>query len=106
MKLPLETTPETIDVYEGKLLPCSHPPSGPNHPLQLLQQLSEQYLRTDGGFMNEYLSFNEIADDLGVPLRTVYFLNQQGKAPKAIKIGRTFRVAREDYESWKNENTQ
>ncbi len=55
--------------------------------------------------MNEYLSFNEIADDLGVPVRTVYFLNQQGKAPKAIKIGRTFRVSRLDYESWKRENT-
>ncbi len=55
--------------------------------------------------MNEYLSFNDIADDLGVPVRTVYFLNQQGKAPRAIKIGRTFRVSRMDYESWKRENT-
>lgn len=105
MKLSVKSFPETILVYAGELLPSSHPPSAPNHLLQLLQQLSEQNLLPDGGFMNEYLSFNEIADDLGVPLRTVYFLNQQGKAPKAIKIGRTFRVSREDYESWKDENT-
>jgi excisionase family DNA binding protein len=73
--------------------------------LQLLQQFNGQISTKNGGLMNEYLSFNEIADDLGVPVRTVYFLNQQGKAPKAIKIGRTFRVSRMDYESWKRENT-
>lgn len=105
MKLPLITFPETNVVYEGEMLPSSHPPNGPNHLLQLLQQLNEQNLLTDGGFMNEYLSFNEIADDLGIPVRTVYFLNQQSKGPKAIKIGRTFRVSRLDFESWKRENT-
>lgn len=55
--------------------------------------------------MNGYMSFPQIAEDLGVPLRTIYFLNQQGQGPKAIKVGRTFRVAKEDYESWKSENT-
>jgi predicted DNA-binding transcriptional regulator AlpA len=88
-----------------KMHESSHSPNGPNHLLQLLRKLSEKSNKRNGVSMNGYMSFPQIAEDLGVPLRTIYFLNQQGQGPKAIKIGRTFRVAVEDYESWKSENT-
>jgi excisionase family DNA binding protein len=56
--------------------------------------------------MTRYLSFDEIADVLGVPVRTIYFLNQQGKGPKTLKVGRTFRVSESDFEAWRNENSK
>ncbi len=54
--------------------------------------------------MEKYLSFTQIADELGVPARTIYHLNQIGKGPKCFKVGRTFRVASKDYEAWLAEN--
>jgi excisionase family DNA binding protein len=50
--------------------------------------------------VSDYLNFEEISKELGIPLRTVYHLNQKGLGPKCHKIGRTFLVARSDYEAW------
>jgi predicted DNA-binding transcriptional regulator AlpA len=50
--------------------------------------------------MADYLNFNDIAEELGIPIRTVYYLNQIGEGPKCIKVGRTFLVSKSDYASW------
>lgn len=56
--------------------------------------------------MSSFMNFSEIARELGMPLRTVYHLNQKGLGPKCHKVGRTFLVARSDFESWLAENKQ
>jgi excisionase family DNA binding protein len=55
--------------------------------------------------MEKYLSFTEIAELLGIPARTVYHLNQAGDGPKAVRVGRAFRVAQSDLESWLKNNS-
>jgi hypothetical protein len=50
--------------------------------------------------MSEYLRFDYIANDLGLPVRTIYYLNKIGAGPKCLKVGRTFLVARRDYDTW------
>jgi excisionase family DNA binding protein len=50
--------------------------------------------------MSEYLRFDDIARELGIPVRTVYHLNQSGQGPKCLKVGRSFLVSREDYKEW------
>jgi excisionase family DNA binding protein len=56
--------------------------------------------------MSSFMNFNEIAKELGLPLRTVYHLNQKGLGPECHKVGRTFLVSRTDFESWLAENKQ
>lgn len=56
--------------------------------------------------MSKYLKFDQIADELGLPVRTIYHLNQAGLGPKCLKVGRTFLVSREDYEAWLVERQQ
>ena len=55
--------------------------------------------------MTSYLSFEDIARELGVPVRTVYFLNQKGLGPKTLKVGRAFRVSQSDFDSWREGNS-
>ncbi len=56
--------------------------------------------------MSDYLNFEDIAKELGIPLRTVYHLNKQGRGPKCHKIGRTYLVSRENYGIWLQANEQ
>ncbi len=56
--------------------------------------------------MAKYMNLSEVASELGMPLRTVYYLNQQGKGPKCHKVGRTFLIAREDFDAWIDEQKQ
>jgi hypothetical protein len=76
----------------------------PNHPLQLLRKLIQE--NKQGNVMSKYLKFDQIAGELGLPVRTVYYLNQAGLGPKCMKVGRTFLVSREDYETWLQERQQ
>lgn len=54
--------------------------------------------------MEKYMSFAQIAEQLGVPTRTIYHLNQSGKGPRCLRVGRTFRVAQKDFDAWLAEN--
>jgi hypothetical protein len=56
--------------------------------------------------MSNYLKFDRIAEELGLPVRTIYHLNQAGLGPKCSKVGRTYLVSREDYEKWLIERKQ
>lgn len=53
--------------------------------------------------MSSYLTFQQIADNLQIPIRSIYQYNKQGVGPKTTKIGRHFRVLESDYEAWLHE---
>ena len=50
--------------------------------------------------MTKFLNFKDLATELGIPLRTIYHLNKEGLGPKCHKVGRTFLVSREDFDTW------
>jgi len=50
--------------------------------------------------ITEWLSLEEIADELGVPLRTLYAQRSRGIGPRGYKVGKHVRVRRSDFESW------
>jgi excisionase family DNA binding protein len=56
--------------------------------------------------MSKYMNLREIAAELGMPLRTVYYLNQKGLGPKCHKVGRTFLVFRDDFDAWMDQQKQ
>lgn len=56
--------------------------------------------------MANYMNLSDVAHELGMPLRTVYYLNQKGLGPKCHKVGRTFLVSREDFDAWIDEQKQ
>lgn len=49
---------------------------------------------------DEWLSIEDIAAELGVPVRSVYAWRSQGIAPKGYKIGKHIRVKRTDLQAW------
>jgi excisionase family DNA binding protein len=57
-----------------------------------------QQLRTDG--TERHLTVEQLAEREGVPVTTVYWWNQTGKAPRRMKIGRNIRYRLADVEQW------
>ena len=49
---------------------------------------------------NKLLTCPDLADELGVPLATVYQWIYKGTAPRNIKVGRHRRFRREDVDAW------
>lgn len=49
---------------------------------------------------DEWLSLEDIAEELAVPVRSVYSWRSQGVAPKGYKIGKHVRVRRSDFHDW------
>lgn len=50
--------------------------------------------------MSEWQSVEELADELGVPVRSVYAWRSRNLGPRAHKIGRHVRYRRADVEAW------
>jgi excisionase family DNA binding protein len=50
--------------------------------------------------VKKYLSPQELADELGVPINTVYFWRHMGTGPIGHKFGKLVRYAREDVDAW------
>jgi predicted DNA-binding transcriptional regulator AlpA len=49
---------------------------------------------------NQLMKMTEVADEAQIPIRTIYYLNQMGRGPKTVSVGRHLRVRRSDYEAW------
>jgi len=49
---------------------------------------------------DEWLSLQQIADELGVPLRTLYGQRSQGIGPRGYRLGKHVRVKRVDLDAW------
>jgi excisionase family DNA binding protein len=56
--------------------------------------------KTTSGGLEPLLSMQELADYLGVPLATVYDWRVDGKAPRAIRVGRHVKFAVSDVRAW------
>ena len=48
----------------------------------------------------DWLSLDSIAEELGVPIRTIYAWRMQGKGPRGYRFGKHIRVRRADFEAW------
>jgi excisionase family DNA binding protein len=48
----------------------------------------------------EWISPEELAAELGIPVKTIYQWRYTGTAPRAHKIGRHLRFRRRDIEAW------
>lgn len=55
--------------------------------------------------MSDLLSPQQLADYLGVPVRTVYAWNHQGTGPTPIRVGKHVRYRRESVEAFLAANT-
>jgi excisionase family DNA binding protein len=47
-----------------------------------------------------FVSLQDIADDLGIPLETVRKWRLRKKLPAGIKVGNHVRIDRREYEAW------
>jgi excisionase family DNA binding protein len=50
--------------------------------------------------MTEWIGIEELAAELGIPVRTIYAWRTTGKGPHGHKIGKHVRFRREDVEEW------
>jgi len=48
----------------------------------------------------EWLSLEQIAEELGIPLRTLYAQRSRGIGPHGHRIGKHVRVRRSDLDAW------
>ena len=48
----------------------------------------------------DWTSIEELAEELGVPVRTVYAWRHRGSGPRGHKIGKHVRFRRVDVEAW------
>lgn len=46
------------------------------------------------------LSINQMSEELGIPVMTLYKKRHAGDFPVSYKIGGAIRVRREDFEAW------
>ena len=53
----------------------------------------------------ELLTANDIADYLGISVRTVYWWRSKGLGPQGIRIGRHLRFRMSDFLEWLDEKT-
>lgn len=68
--------------------------------LQFLSRTPKPKIRSRKIDMKKFLSFEEISEHVGIPLRTLYYLQKQGLAPVAYKFGKAYRVHISDYANW------
>lgn len=51
--------------------------------------------------MSRWYTFEAIAQELQIPLKTIYFYHEKGVGPRAHKFGKHLRVLDEDFLNWK-----
>jgi hypothetical protein len=58
----------------------------------------------DGGEMSRWYTFEEIAKELDIPLKSLYFYHESGNGPEVHKFGKHLRVAEVNLREWHNQN--
>lgn len=53
--------------------------------------------------MRKWLTFKEVAHELQIPLKSLYYYHYQGNGPKTSRYGRHLRVLEEDLITWQKE---
>ena len=54
--------------------------------------------------MRNWLTFKEVADELKIPLKTIYGYHYRGLGPKVTRFGRHLRVLETDLLEWQKES--
>jgi len=52
------------------------------------------------GTVERLMSIDDVAQMLGIPVRTLYWWRTTGKGPRGIRVGRWVRYRRADVEAW------
>ena len=47
-----------------------------------------------------WIGIEDLAEELGVPVRTIYSWRTRGKGPRAATFGKHLRYRREDIDAW------
>ncbi len=53
--------------------------------------------------MRKWLTFKEVAHELQIPLKSIYYYHYQGTGPKTSRYGRHLRVLEKDLIAWQKE---
>ena len=48
----------------------------------------------------DWMSLESIAEELGMPIRTIYSWRSRGEGPRGYRLGKHIRVRRTDLEAW------
>lgn len=51
--------------------------------------------------MTKWFTFQELADELKIPVKSLYFYHEKGEGPKVHKFGKHLRVLESDFISWR-----
>lgn len=52
--------------------------------------------------MSIWYSFEAIAKELNIPVKTIYFYHEKGDGPRVHKFGKHLRVSDDDFNRWKS----
>ena len=50
--------------------------------------------------MSRWYTFEEISDELGIPIKSIYFYHERGDGPRVHKFGKHLRVLETDFLMW------
>ena len=50
--------------------------------------------------MFRYYTFEQISQQLDIPLKTIYFYHKRGVGPRVHKVGKQLRVLESDFIQW------
>ena len=53
--------------------------------------------------MARWYSFEEIAHELSIPLKSIYHYHERGDGPRVYKFGKHLRVQESDFRTWKEQ---
>jgi len=51
--------------------------------------------------MQTWLTFSDIAEELNIPVKTIYLFHRNGQGPSSYRFGKHIRVNRSDYDAWR-----
>jgi predicted site-specific integrase-resolvase len=54
--------------------------------------------------VKKYFTFKEAADELGIPLKTLYFYHETGIGPVVHKYGKHLRISTHDFQDWQSKH--
>ena len=50
--------------------------------------------------MSRWYTFEEISNELGIPIKSIYFYHERGDGPRVHKFGKHLRVLEKDLRMW------
>jgi len=54
--------------------------------------------------MSRWYTFEEISNELAIPIKSIYFYHERGDGPRVYRFGKHLRVLDEDFSQWQESN--